>query len=347
MQVHKVTIDKVANSLPGRGNIELEIYGMEGIPEQDMIEHEKQKQSKGGVPQAPPGAYGDSDSDNESGPSKQPSTSGATAAGAPTAMPVVGSAYGMPPRPPPPMPGPMGMPMMPPFMGMPPMGMMAPMMPMAPMMGPMRPMPPPPPGMEGAYPPGSATGPSAPLPPRPPMPAVPPGPPAAAVPMPPDPSLATLPGQQWPVRPLFPAAVAMQAQAGVRPPQPTTTSTESTPASQAAVMSAPPSSGTPPVVLVPSAGASMKLIHPAEDISLEEKRAQMPRYRRQPAAVSSGSAPSTVNNTVQHPVVTGSGPMMGMPAPAMPYYNMPRVPVGGGGVPMPMSGVMPFGGGRY
>jgi hypothetical protein len=47
LQVHKVTIDKVANSIPGRGNIELEIYGMEGIPEQDMIEHEKQKQMKG------------------------------------------------------------------------------------------------------------------------------------------------------------------------------------------------------------------------------------------------------------------------------------------------------------
>jgi biotin synthase-related radical SAM superfamily protein len=46
-QVHKVTIDKVANSIPGRGNIELEIYGMEGIPEKDMIEHEKQKQTKG------------------------------------------------------------------------------------------------------------------------------------------------------------------------------------------------------------------------------------------------------------------------------------------------------------
>lgn len=46
-QVHKVTIDKVANSIPGRGNIELEIYGMEGIPEHDMIEHEKQKQMKG------------------------------------------------------------------------------------------------------------------------------------------------------------------------------------------------------------------------------------------------------------------------------------------------------------
>ncbi len=34
MQVHKETLDKVPNSAPGRGNIEIEIYGMEGIPEQ-------------------------------------------------------------------------------------------------------------------------------------------------------------------------------------------------------------------------------------------------------------------------------------------------------------------------
>jgi len=44
-----VTIDKVANSLPTRGNIELEIYGMEGIPEADQLEHEKQKQMKGSL----------------------------------------------------------------------------------------------------------------------------------------------------------------------------------------------------------------------------------------------------------------------------------------------------------
>jgi len=36
MQVHKETIDKVPNSAPSRGNIEIEIYGMEGIPEQDL-----------------------------------------------------------------------------------------------------------------------------------------------------------------------------------------------------------------------------------------------------------------------------------------------------------------------
>ena len=46
MQVHKETIDKVPNSIPTRGNIEIEIYGMEGIPDQDMKDHERQKGGK-------------------------------------------------------------------------------------------------------------------------------------------------------------------------------------------------------------------------------------------------------------------------------------------------------------
>jgi hypothetical protein len=46
LQVHKETIDKVPNSLPNRSNIEIEIYGMEGIPPEDIKEHERQKQGK-------------------------------------------------------------------------------------------------------------------------------------------------------------------------------------------------------------------------------------------------------------------------------------------------------------
>lgn len=41
--MHKETIDKVPNALSHRSNIEIEIYGMEGIPEADMKEHERQK----------------------------------------------------------------------------------------------------------------------------------------------------------------------------------------------------------------------------------------------------------------------------------------------------------------
>jgi hypothetical protein len=36
-------IPKVPNSLPSRSNVEIEIYGMEGIPANDLKEHEKQK----------------------------------------------------------------------------------------------------------------------------------------------------------------------------------------------------------------------------------------------------------------------------------------------------------------
>ena len=41
--MHKETIDKVPNALPNRTNIEIEIYGMEGIPEEDIKEHERQR----------------------------------------------------------------------------------------------------------------------------------------------------------------------------------------------------------------------------------------------------------------------------------------------------------------
>ena len=47
VQVHKEKIDKVPNSLPNRNNTEIEIYGMEGIPEEDVKAHEKNKNKKG------------------------------------------------------------------------------------------------------------------------------------------------------------------------------------------------------------------------------------------------------------------------------------------------------------
>ena len=45
MQVHKENIEKVPNSIKGRDNITLEICGMENVPREDLIEHEKQKLS--------------------------------------------------------------------------------------------------------------------------------------------------------------------------------------------------------------------------------------------------------------------------------------------------------------
>lgn len=49
-QVHKETIDGVPNAIPGRTDIELEIYGMEGIPEKDMQERRRllEQKSQGG-----------------------------------------------------------------------------------------------------------------------------------------------------------------------------------------------------------------------------------------------------------------------------------------------------------
>ena len=42
-QVHKEIVTKVPNAINGRDNIELEIYGMEGIPPEDRIAHEKER----------------------------------------------------------------------------------------------------------------------------------------------------------------------------------------------------------------------------------------------------------------------------------------------------------------
>ena len=36
------------NALPNRNNIEIEIYGMEGIPEEDVRAHEQNMKNKGG-----------------------------------------------------------------------------------------------------------------------------------------------------------------------------------------------------------------------------------------------------------------------------------------------------------
>lgn len=112
MQVHKESIDKVPNSLPNRSNIEIEIYGMEGIPSDDIREHEKQKNG---------GNRSDSDDDEPVG--KKPKQDASVSQGLvmQNMMPPHMQPYGMNPMmatmghmpymvPP-------GMPMMPPMMG--------------------------------------------------------------------------------------------------------------------------------------------------------------------------------------------------------------------------------------
>ena len=46
VKVHKETIDGVPNAIPGRVDIELEIYGMEGIPEKDMQDRRRVLEQK-------------------------------------------------------------------------------------------------------------------------------------------------------------------------------------------------------------------------------------------------------------------------------------------------------------
>ncbi|XP_064084365.1 BUB3-interacting and GLEBS motif-containing protein ZNF207-like isoform X4 [Macrobrachium nipponense] len=132
MQVHKETIDKVPNALPNRNNIEIEIYGMEGIPEEDLKDHERQRAGRVGG-----GNKRQDDEDDEDSQSSLPGQSNPP----PPTMPPQG-----PPGPMGPMMGPTG-PMMPMMGPMGPMGHMPPFMGGPGMMGPMGPMGPlPPPG---------------------------------------------------------------------------------------------------------------------------------------------------------------------------------------------------------
>ncbi|CAG5942145.1 unnamed protein product [Menidia menidia] len=75
MQVHKETIDSVPNAIPGRTDIELEIYGMEGIPEKDMQERRRTLEQKSQESQKKKSNNqddsDDDDDDDEAGPSAQ------------------------------------------------------------------------------------------------------------------------------------------------------------------------------------------------------------------------------------------------------------------------------------
>ncbi|KAL3272601.1 hypothetical protein HHI36_014071 [Cryptolaemus montrouzieri] len=209
MQVHKETIDKVPNSLPLRSNIEIEIYGMEGIPATDLKEHERQRQ--GG---------NDSGSDDEPAPKKAKPEG------------LLGNAPGGPQHP-----------------GMMPPGMM------------------PPPGM----PPGMSMGPMMHMPPfmHPGMQMMPPH--------------MMMQGQPGPAKPLFPSAVPTSSPGGA------VVGADFKPISQGATISAPPTTNQPAgsstpgsdkVPLIASTGASSKIIHPVEDISLEEIRARRLKYTK-------------------------------------------------------------------
>lgn len=104
-------------------------------------------------------------------------------------------------------------------------------------------------------------------------------------------------------RPLFPSAVATSAMSQQKP---------TFPAYSNATISAPPTVGASststnvsdtqkPPTIPQSAGTASKIIHPPEDISLEELRARKPQYRmnRMMASSPHSSASSTPTSTAQ------------------------------------------------
>ncbi|XP_022917009.1 BUB3-interacting and GLEBS motif-containing protein ZNF207 isoform X2 [Onthophagus taurus] len=231
MQVHKEAIDKVPNSLPNRSNIEIEIYGMEGIPPNDLKEHERHKG----------GSRLDSDDDDDEPATKKSKPEGLL--GTAPGVPVQGMVPGM-------MPPPMGMPPGIPMGHMMPMGHMHP-----PFMHHSMPMMPPPMMMQA---------------------------------------------QGGPAKPLFPSAIPTSS------PGAPIVGADFKPISSGATISAPPTTNNPSingsdgskVPTIATTGATSKIIHPAEDISLEEIKARQPKYARcMPSKSSEGSNTPTSSSS--------------------------------------------------
>ncbi|XP_050968863.1 BUB3-interacting and GLEBS motif-containing protein ZNF207b isoform X2 [Labeo rohita] len=376
MQVHKETIDSVPNAIPGRTDIELEIYGMEGIPEKDMQDRRRVLEQKSQESQKKKQNQDDSDEeddDDEAGPSsfQQPAAQPQAAYMPPmtqAGMHPGPQAQGMPPT------GYGGMPPMltgvPPMIpGMPPVmpGMPPGMMPMGGMMPPGPAMPPMIPGMPPGMPPHVA---------RPGMPHMAPAAPVTAPGMSSRPAVPAT--QSAASKPLFPSAV--QAQQTVSGPSSTTsdspkvtfpayTQPSSTPsvAASSSTVAKPPATVTSKPATLTTLSATSKLMHPDEDISLEERRAQLPRYQRliprpgQTAAAAASAPPSgAVGGMIpaqqvippqqpgmRHPIhAQYGGPPQGMPgymAGGMPPYGQsaPMVPPYQAGPPGPPMGIRP------
>ncbi|XP_021942194.1 BUB3-interacting and GLEBS motif-containing protein ZNF207 isoform X2 [Zootermopsis nevadensis] len=279
MQVHKETIDKVPNSLPNRSNIEIEIYGMEGIPPEDIKEHERQKQGKqiqGGRPGSP------SSGEDEPAPKKAkpegllgngPGPGGMMQGMMPPQGPMhhhsmapmgqFGPSMGHH------MMGPMGPPIGPPFMG-----------PGMPMMGPMGNMGGPPQMNMGMNPGSNQPQQNKPLFPSAATAATT----TASAPVGADfkPITSTVSTPIGPVKPTFPAY-----------------STTSSSSSQSSTPVTSSSDTSQKVALINTTGASSKIIHPQEDISLEQVRARISKYERQAPVKTVDSSTSTPQPQVE------------------------------------------------
>lgn len=46
VQVHKEQLDKIPEALPNRNSVDIDIYGMQGIPHDDVVEHERSKRGE-------------------------------------------------------------------------------------------------------------------------------------------------------------------------------------------------------------------------------------------------------------------------------------------------------------
>uniref|UniRef100_A0A3B1JE96 Zinc finger protein 207 n=1 Tax=Astyanax mexicanus TaxID=7994 RepID=A0A3B1JE96_ASTMX len=377
MQVHKETIDGVPNAIPGRTDIELEIYGMEGIPEKDMEERRRVLEQKTQENQKKKQNQDDSDEDDddeEAGPSFQQPAAQPQAAYTPMTQPGMTPVPtpGMPPgRMPPMMPG------VPPMMpGMPPtaavfgffhsgsLSEFKVMMPMGGMMPPGPGMPPMIPGMPPGMPPPMAHRPGMNHMPQAPASTAPSMMPRAATPA------ATVTAPQPAVtKPLFPSAG--QAQQGVSgaaagPSASSSAAPKATfpaysqpiapAASAGSTVAKPATPVTSKPATVATTSATSKLIHPDEDISLEELRAQLPRYQCKipstgqahisapPVGPMGGVMPPQQGITSQQPGVRHPmhGPY-GAPPQAVPGYVPGGMPAYGQGPPMvpPFQGAPP------
>ncbi|PLW18015.1 hypothetical protein PCANC_07179 [Puccinia coronata f. sp. avenae] len=275
-QVHKLPTDRIENAMPGRDTFDVEIYGMEGVPANDLADWKRRKAEAMGIePESQkrkrPKIYLGVISPKElrSQLQQHRALMNGISAGIlsrPAAPPFAGLPPSIPTSassvPPPglfapssaPMPPPPGFPMMPPHGGLPfpPPGLTMPPMP------------------HGMLPPGM------PFPPPPGM-LPPPG-------MPPPPGMLPLPGLgMMPGAPPFAPPGAPPLSTPLAPPSGSQTATPGEATSGSAI----PSTPLQPYKIVNSQ-VTLKpgqvLVYGDNDVSLEEKRARQPRYQA-PVAV--------------------------------------------------------------
>ncbi|XP_065066094.1 BUB3-interacting and GLEBS motif-containing protein ZNF207-like [Rhopilema esculentum] len=320
LQVHKEPISSIPNALPERGDPEIEIYGMEGIPEKDLKEKEQMLKRKKDA--------GEDDDDDDEEDAKKKKTE--TTPVMPMAIPGMPMIPGMMP----PFPGMPGLPGMPPVHvpGMPVFPGMPPMMPPGSIASPMMP--------------GAVLAAGIPV--------------SSSVVSTGQSVFSGVPATSVTSKPLFPAAAAQASANAVSSAGPvgadfkplnTSSSTDSlqslsgakSSSSAANTQTTSSKPGTVPLV-----SATSRIIHPEEDTSLEEIRARNPKYNfkamstKAEATASdsvsdSKNVPTSVLSAMPPQPMIGAPGMMppGMPIPGMP---MPGMPLPGAQFQPPTSG---------